>query len=157
MDMSLGVIAEAVLDEDPEGSVERDSLFDLLLEEAAKEQYDGWSDWRIELLDVCAKLVDGPDRQEAFEALLEELGENEGTTEWSRNYWNEHIDLMRLEIMIRLQGEAQAETFVQGRLEHTGFRKLLSSRRWTREIMRRRSGWRWTGSSWIRSAVIREP
>ncbi|WP_426449626.1 hypothetical protein ACP26L_31900 [Paenibacillus sp. S-38] len=51
------------------------------------------------------------------------LGENQGVTEWSRKYWNEHIDLMRLEIMTRLQGEAQAETFVQGRLEHTGFRE----------------------------------
>ncbi|WP_426449627.1 SWIM zinc finger family protein [Paenibacillus sp. S-38] len=62
LDESLGVIAEAVLDEDLDGSVERGALFELLLEEAAKEQYDDWSDWRIEILDVCAKLVDGPER-----------------------------------------------------------------------------------------------
>ncbi|MGF7031232.1 putative Zn finger protein [Paenibacillus mucilaginosus] len=124
IDMSLEVIVEAVLDEDLDGSVERHAFFELLLEEAAKEQYDGWPDWRIEILGVCAKLVDGPDRQEAFEAVLEELGENEGTTEWSQKYWNEHTDLMRLEIMTRLQGVGQAEVFVQGRLEHTGFREM---------------------------------
>ncbi|MFN0224256.1 SWIM zinc finger domain-containing protein [Paenibacillus sp. KR2-11] len=124
MEMSLEVIADMVPEDDLDGrDDERKVLFDLLLEAAAERRYDGWSDWRLGILEQCAKLVDGPDRQDSFGELLEKLGKRE-ESEWSRKYWAERTDLMRLEITTRLQGAEQAGAFMVERLEHTGFREI---------------------------------
>ena len=55
----FGLIDDIIDDEDlsPE---HKKSLFNKLIEEAANERYDGWSDWRLELLEKCSMLADNP-------------------------------------------------------------------------------------------------
>jgi len=50
--------------------VDKESIFNKLIEEAAHKRYEGWADWRLDLLDSCSELADTPVLQHKLEKYL---------------------------------------------------------------------------------------
>lgn len=96
--------------------------FQKLLNEAASEIYDGWPDWRLSLLEICAALVVDGRQRETFERQLDSTVE-ELNDSWSSRYLAERIAAIRHRIILKFEGEAHAADFLEQNINFPLFRE----------------------------------
>jgi hypothetical protein len=100
---------------------EQKKLFDLILKEAMKAHYNGWSEWRYELLRVCIYFSQKGDFREKLEKQLNVLilsGDS-----WNEEYENTQIRLLQLEIIAKCDGQEEAEKFIYQNIKKSNFRE----------------------------------
>lgn len=96
--------------------------FHKLLNEAANEIYNGWSDWQLSLLETCAALVVDGRQRETFEKQLNStIKELDGS--WSSRYLAERIAKIRHRLIIKFEGEAHAADFLEHNINYPLFRE----------------------------------
>jgi hypothetical protein len=120
---SFTFIAEIIEDE-ALSPVRKEALFDQLLTEAANQRYDGWTDWRLNLLGKCAELADNRHLRNKLEHHLVAMIENEKGDSWSVSYFAEKVNLIRYRMIGKYDGPQKAEEFIEQNLQYSGFRKM---------------------------------
>lgn len=128
---SIGFLVEKTLDlvgeiaanhneeEDP-----REELFDKLLAMADNPVFDGWSDYKINLLESCLEFADDEKLRERLRSKLQSLIVKK-ESDRSTNYENESL-LHLIYVLIEQYGtEEEAEQFIHKHLEYPSFREKL--------------------------------
>jgi hypothetical protein len=106
---------------------EQKKLFEVILKEALKKQYDGWSDWRYGLLNVCAIFSHKKDLRNKLEKQLDTLEQKAGTS-WSEEYEKQQVRLLQFEIIEKCDGPSAAEKFIYKNIKISDFREKAITR-----------------------------
>jgi hypothetical protein len=101
---------------------EQKKLFEVILKEALKKQFDGWSDWRFGLLNVCTIFSHKKDFRKKLEKLLEMLEQKAGTS-WGEEYEKKQVKLLQFEIIEKCDGTLAAEKFIYKNIRISDFRE----------------------------------
>jgi hypothetical protein len=102
---------------------EQKKLFTLIMKEAMDKRYDGWDDWRFDLLKACIYFCEIEDLRIAFERQLESMSEELPDHEWSREYYVIQLKKLKLELIERYDQGEQAEIFIEENIHHSFFRE----------------------------------
>lgn len=103
---------------------EKERIFDKLAEEAANPRYEGWSDWRLDLLEKCSWLVNSPKLRNKLEDHLLALVKREKENSWSTNYFQEKVNVIRYHLIERCDGRKKALEFITQNMEYSEFRVM---------------------------------
>jgi len=123
MNWAIRTIDEAVITSLPYlNEKEKKRLFDEIMKEAIKVHYEGWSDWRFDLIKICTYYSPSKDLRKKLEKQLESfLSRTESS--WSDRYEKKQIKLLQLEIIERCDGADAAEKFIYENINHSEFRE----------------------------------
>lgn len=102
---------------------EQKQLFETIFKEALKKRYDGWSDWRWDLLKSCAYFCREPFYRTKLEKQLHDFADEKKNTSWRSDYDQEAIKEIELTIIEYCDGPEQAEAFINDNLKYSRFRK----------------------------------
>jgi hypothetical protein len=111
------------------GSV-RERCFQMALAEADDSVYDGWIEWRMNLLHVCVDLAATPDNRRSLEQCLNRImakikkQQGERADSWGRDYDAEEVALVRYKVIIKFDGPKKATDFLHENISFSRFRKL---------------------------------
>ena len=120
---SLAFIDELMVDEELK-PVNKETMFNKLIEEAFNRRYEGWTDWRIDLLESCSKLADTSYLRSKLETHLILMIENGEGDSWSVNYLAERVNLIRYHLVIKHDGQKRAQEFIKKNLQYSNFREM---------------------------------
>jgi hypothetical protein len=118
------------LDQDPGSS---ESLFDYLLERCEADFFDGWEDYRIELLRICAGIAGNEACRNRLTAVIKRLIDQKKEDAYSR-YTTESLLSLLLEMTGKYGTEQEAEQMMKEHLQFSSFReqyiqKLMKERK----------------------------
>ena len=103
---------------------EQSELFEVIVKEAMNEQYDGWSEWRFDLLRICIPLC----RVKGLRTILEEklgfLLKQTETDSWSGDYDRTQLKKLQLAIIESFDEKEKAQQFIYNHLHLHDFRKM---------------------------------
>ena len=120
---SFAFIAEISVDEELK-PIHKGTIFNKLIEEASNQRYDGWTDWRIDLLESCSELADTSDLRSKLENHLVLMIENEEGDSWRVNYLAERVNLIRYHMVEKHDGQKKAQEFIEKNLRYSNFRQM---------------------------------
>lgn len=120
-------IKEMVEEEEFSPAIKED-FFNNLMEEASNKQYDGWPDWRLELLEYCSILADSSSLRSSLENRLQYMLDSAEDDSWSANYVNEKVLQIRYNMILQNEGEMTALDFIEQNLQFSSFRKMSIAR-----------------------------
>lgn len=101
----------------------RNELFDYLLKECGHTRYEGWSDWRWELLTIAGKAVQTLQEREKLFNRIDDIETNYSYKgDWSR-YDYERASVIKLSVIERLGSKGDAELFLNQHLDCTPLRE----------------------------------
>ena len=120
---SFAFVSEIIKDEEL-SSVDKESIFNKLIEEVSNRRYQGWTDWRLDILDSCSELADTPILRNKLENHLVSMIRNEKEDSWSGNYFAERVNLIRYHMIGRHDGQKKAQEFIEQNLQYSNFRKM---------------------------------
>jgi len=120
---SLAFIDEMSGDEELK-PIHKETMFTKLIEEASHRQYNGWTDWRIDLLESCSELADTSDLRGKLENYLILMLENEKGDSWGFNYLAERVNLIRYHLVEKHDGQKKAQEFIENNLQYSNFREM---------------------------------
>lgn len=115
MDEAYGLMATAAPDM-PEAA--KTVCFPQILAAAADRCYDGWSDWRINLLEICAVLTVTAQQRAQLERYLPAIADG-------GKYEAEAIALLRYGLIQQFDGAAQAVNFLHEYRHFSRLRELM--------------------------------
>jgi len=115
---------DAIIDDEELSSVHKESIFGELIEESANKRYDGWTDWRLELLGMCSELAYNPYLRNKLENHLLFMIKSEKGESWSINYFAEKVNLIRYHMIEKYDGQKKAQEFIEQNLRYSDFRKM---------------------------------
>jgi hypothetical protein len=97
-------------------------LFKEVIKEASHKRYDGWGDWRFELLEGCVHLASQTEIRLKLEKNLEALMED--SSSWSAEHTNEQIKLIQLKLIELYDNEEKKEQFIRDNLRYSDIREI---------------------------------
>jgi len=117
---AIGKISEAV------SYVQKgdDQIFDIVFDHALDSMYNGWTDWRMELLSAIVSLCNNQMNRDKMEQFLSQRqnAENEG---WSWEYENRQLQKLQYEIIKQFEGESAAVSYMEQHLDNSDFRRVI--------------------------------
>jgi hypothetical protein len=120
---SFGFIDEMIEDEEL-SSVDKENIFNKLIEEASHRRYEDRNDWRLDLLGSCAELANTPVLRNKLENHLASMIKNEKEDSWSGSYFAERINLIRYRMIEQHDGPKKAQEFMEQNLQYSNFREM---------------------------------
>jgi len=120
---SLSFIDEIIVYEELK-PIHKETIFNKLIEEASHRRYEGWTDWRIDLLESCSALADTSDLRSKLENHLVTMMVNEEGDSWSVNYLAERVNLIRYHLVQKHDGQKKAQDFIKKNLQYSNFRQM---------------------------------
>ncbi|MRG87568.1 DUF6880 family protein [Salinibacillus xinjiangensis] len=100
------------------------NMFQLILKEAMHKRYDGWTDIRHELLDVCTIYSARSTAREKLESTLDKLLTQVSTqSSWSSDYDQQLIKQLQLKILERNGELEKVQQFIGENLQFDEFRE----------------------------------
>jgi len=122
---AIGAIATASTDLD---SVLKGEIFDKLLNLSDDSVFDGWEDYRIDLLRLCVEFADvESSRNKLREKIADTVSKNSGDA--YKQYSNEAMLQLLFEITEIYGTEEETVEFIKQNLNYASFRGLLIDRR----------------------------
>ncbi|WP_316570839.1 hypothetical protein [Neobacillus sp. YIM B06451] len=106
-----------------ESEQRQEELFKKIIKEAKNKRYDGWSEWRHELLKAAVAFCGIKKLRSLLEKLLEQLLENEEPDNWSSDYEIEELKVLQLMLIERFDTEEKAEAFMESNIRFKTFRE----------------------------------
>lgn len=97
-------------------------LFDMILSHCASPLYDGWEDWRFDLLRACLPLCADRDLRDTLRAYMTSQA-NEADGGFSGDYTRKRIAALQLDLLLAYDGEQAAEAFLMANLDVEDFRE----------------------------------
>ncbi len=119
----------AIADQPLSGSVAA-KWFTQVLAEAVNGIYDGWIEWRTDLLDICVVLAATPgNRRDLDDCLNKQMAnmereKGERTGPWGTDYDAEQVALVRYNVLRKFDGPAKAADFLHENIHFPRFREL---------------------------------
>ncbi|CAH0347652.1 hypothetical protein [Bacillus sp. CECT 9360] len=102
---------------------EQQQLFFLIMKEANHKRYEGWTDWRFDLLQSCIEFCANQELRTILELQLDVMIEEMNKDEWSGKYYETQIKKLQLELIERFDGKNKADAFIEKNIKHSDFRK----------------------------------
>lgn len=118
----IGLFGEISEDEGL-GIQAKERLFEKLVAEAFNKRYEGWNDWRLDLLDICSTLADSPALREKMEKTLAALLNNR-TGSWNDSYFNEKVNMIIYNMILRDNGKKEAQKYIEQNIRYPDFRRM---------------------------------
>lgn len=106
-------------------SDDKEKIFTAIIKEACQNRYDGWSDWRIRLLESCIYLSDDKQRRKKLEDTLNKIITADLEDSWASKYEMEQIKLLQLKIIEMHESDAELEAFLQENMQYSSFREKV--------------------------------
>jgi len=106
-----------MVEEEELNLVIKEGFFNKLMEEASNKEYDGWSDWRLELLEICSVLADLSPLRNRLENRLQAMMDATKGDSWSVNYFNEKVLQIKYHMILQNEGEKKACEFIAQNLQ----------------------------------------
>jgi hypothetical protein len=104
---------------------DRETLFQMLIQESIHPLFEDWSDWQLILLESASHLATTPDLRFKWEDHLNHMISEEKDDSWGSGYFAERIAMLRYHVILSCEGKAQAAVFMRSQLQFSGFRELL--------------------------------
>ncbi len=102
----------------------RKELFDYLFKESGHTRYEGWNDWRWELLTIAAEAVETPDERNKVFTKIDDIRKAHGYPDrWFSNYDAERAIVIKLSVIERLSPTEDVEKFIEEHLDLTPIRE----------------------------------
>ena len=120
---SFAFISE-IIDDEELSSVDKESIFGKLIEESTNRRYEGWTDWRLDLLEKCSELVDTSNLRNKLEKHLLFVIKSEEGDSWNVNYLAERINLIIYHMVEEYDDQKKAQEFIEQNLQYSNFRKM---------------------------------
>lgn len=119
--------AKEMLKESTENLIEkeRDGAFKILQKEVVNKRYDGWSDERVNLMELLESMVVTAPERGVVEALIQQVQSREEQSEYSSRYLEEHLTVLKLNLCQRFDGDEEARRFLVNNSHYPEFRKRL--------------------------------
>jgi len=112
---------------DLQGKAGHEALFAYCLERAMRKEFRGW-DWSWDLLGIAADLVENSARRATFMAALDTIEQEiqqDKESHFFSSYGLEHIALLKLHVIERLDGKAAAREFLKVHIHLDQMRMML--------------------------------
>lgn len=102
------------------------ACFRMVLQAAAEPEYQGWTDFRMSLLNICALLTRESWQRNLLEEFLDELlAVGERKDSWSSQYEAESIALLRYELIGQFDGPLAAADFLHRYRHFSRLREII--------------------------------
>ncbi|TQR21254.1 SWIM zinc finger family protein [Psychrobacillus vulpis] len=124
---TIELIEETVFEVDDTDLNLREVIFDKLLEESEKKIFDGWEDYKIGLLHICAEFADVEALRHKLRVKIENMVNKESDDRYME-YRNEAMLQLLLQIIEEYGTEKEAEQFINDNINYSSFRELLLSK-----------------------------
>lgn len=102
----------------------KEKVFNKLLEQGDSKVFDGWEDYKIDLLGVCAEFADIETFRNKLRMKIEYLVNKSSNNEYMK-YSNESMLHILFEMIERYGTEEEVEQFIKDNLKFTSFRELF--------------------------------
>lgn len=101
-----------------------EQIFDIVFDHALDSMYNGWTDWRMDLLFAIVPLCSNPMNREKMERYLSQRQgvEKEG---WQRGYETRQLQKLQYEIYKQFEGESAAVSYMEQHLDNSDFRRVI--------------------------------
>lgn len=99
-------------------------IFEKLLEQIDSEVFDGWVDYKIELLNICFEFADDETNRKQLKIMIESML-NEKTSDRYTHYGNESLLQLLFQLIEQYGTQEEAEQFINGHLQYSTFREQL--------------------------------
>lgn len=126
VDETLELIAELAADGIEQDSQSRE-MFEKLLAWTNHHVFDGWEDFKIELLNICMEFADDEKLRQKLIGKLEAMYE-EQPSDSNKDYLNENILQLMFSLIEQYDTPEAADQFVQQNLQFPSFREQLLSK-----------------------------
>lgn len=121
---SLTLINDAVSESiETDDKRQQEKLFQHIMKESSHKRYDGWNEWRYNLLRIGMVFSIHPSMRENLEKRLGELLEGISDSTWSNKYEVKQIKLLQLVIFEVNQELKKARQFIYSNLQYSPFRE----------------------------------
>lgn len=120
---SLELAGELTAAQSIDPAVQED-LFSKLLAESGNKRYDGWTDWKLRLLEYCADFADQPALRKKLEKKLSEMARAKSDTSFGNHYDQEQISLIHYKLIKKFDGPQAADAFLSENLAYPAFRRM---------------------------------
>lgn len=140
IDQSLNMLAEAVSSAENSSQSAKRAMFNKIMKELQNERYDGWSDWRNQMLDALIPLCRIDSLREKWEEAVDRLIAVPQEDSWSLHYERERLLYLRLELLESFEEKEAAHQFLYEHIRLASFReraiKLAAGRDDWKEVLR---------------------
>lgn len=121
IDESLERLREITLHTHHIAQADRNTIFQLLLDESKQPSYNGWGDWQLAFIEMASHLALTSVLREQWDRQVEELSNKHAQGTWGDSYFAENLALMRYQLIQTHDGDEQARDFI---IEHLSFSKF---------------------------------
>ena len=108
----------------PENHKDNKKIFDTIIDHAFDSMYNGWTDWRSELLSALVPLCYCNESRLQLESHLI-TSDNLKASGWSRNYDLRQKQSLQLEIISRFDGDEAAQRYIESNMDNNDFRRTV--------------------------------
>ncbi|MDD9149845.1 MULTISPECIES: SWIM zinc finger family protein [unclassified Sporolactobacillus] len=140
INQSLNMLAEAVSSAEQSSQSVKRAIFNKIMNELQNERYDGWSDWRNQMLDALIPLCRTGSLRKKWEEAVDHLIAVPQTDSWSLHYERERLLYLKLKLMEFLEEKQDARQFLYQHIRLASFReraiRLAVSRDDWKEVLR---------------------
>jgi hypothetical protein len=99
-------------------------IFERLLNQVDNEVFDGWSDYKIDLLSICSELVDDVTLRKRLIDKIESMLDERPSDRYT-HYENESMLRLLFELIKKYGTQEEAEKFIYEHLHYSSFREQL--------------------------------
>ncbi|WP_318503087.1 hypothetical protein [Bacillus sp. T3] len=120
---TLELIQEIVTNQN-EKSHRRTEIFEKLLVQLDQAVFDGWEDYKIELLQICFEFADEDNFRAELRLKMESMLVDRSSDRYT-DYWNESLLKLLFQLIEQYGSQEDAEQFIYEHLQFSSFREKL--------------------------------
>lgn len=102
----------------------RQEVFDKLLSRSEHSMFEGWNEYQIAMLKICADVADSPEQIESVRRKVTSMID-ETSTDYYRRYRSEELSRVLFTMIEKDGSEIEADMFIRNHLQYPSFREQL--------------------------------
>ncbi|WP_409273482.1 SWIM zinc finger domain-containing protein [Neobacillus sp. SCS-31] len=106
-----------------ESEQRQEELFNEIIKEAKNRRYDGWSEWRHELLKAGAAFCGNKKVRNRLDKVIEQLLGKETPVNWNSSYEIEALKVLQFMLIERFDPAEMAQAFLESNIQFKTFRE----------------------------------
>ncbi|MDF0728258.1 hypothetical protein PY093_16455 [Cytobacillus sp. S13-E01] len=103
---------------------QRKAMFEKLLDQIDNEVFDGWLDYKIDLLNICFEFADDETLREQLRVKIESMYDKKSNDRYT-HYGNERMLQLLFRLIEQYGTQEEAEHFIHQHLQFSSFREKL--------------------------------
>ena len=120
---SLELLDEICMDSDEFLKKDKTKIFNKLIKVADSSLYNGFDEWKLEIISNCIYFCDDEKLRKKFLDKLDIIIEDYDD-DWSGNYNKEQVLLMKLQMISTYGTSEEEEAFINNNINYSGFREI---------------------------------